>query len=259
MLIFSEEQLRGKNRVVNYSTVFSRTKDLSLLLVEDYEPLRNDMAELFEDLFQSVTIASDGQEALTLYQSYLSQHKKSFDLLITDIQMPLMNGVELSQNIRKLNAAQEIVVLSAYTDTEHLIQFINLGISCFLRKPIQQDELMDMLDNVSRKIIGHTSQTPDSSMLQLGEGFVWDHKMSTLLSDGLPVELTKYELILLQFFIEKCEHLCTTEEILYCFDQYQIEMSEKNIRNLVSKLRKKLPPNLISNIYGMGYKFTLNT
>ncbi len=243
--------------MVDYSTIFSRTKDLSVLLVEDYEPLRNDMAEILDDLFKNVVVASDGQEALKLYQSHLAEYNASFDLLITDIQMPMMNGVELSQRIREIDPYQKIIVLSAHTDSEFLIQLINLGISQFLTKPIKQGELIDTLDNVSRKIISGKSQTSDSSILQLGEGFAWDSKNRILLSDGLSVELTKYELILLQLFIEKSEQICSTGEILYYFNDHQIEMSEKNIRNLVSKLRKKLPSNLISNIYGMGYKFTL--
>ncbi len=244
--------------MVDYSTLFSRTKDFSVLLVEDYEPLRNDMAEIFDDLFRNVVIASDGEEALRLYQSHLTEYNTSFDLLITDIQMPLMNGVELSQRIREIDPYQEIIVLSAHTDAEFLIELINLGISQFLTKPIKEDELIDTLDNVSRNILINKSQTFDSSLLQLSEGFTWDSKKHILLSDGLPVELTKYELILLQLFIEKSEQICSHEEILYYFDNYQIEMSEKSIRNLVSKLRKKLPSSFISNIYGMGYKFTLN-
>lgn len=243
--------------MVDYSTIFSQTKDLTVLLVEDYEPLRNDMAEIFDDLFKNVVVASDGAEALKLYQSYLAEYNASFDLLITDIQMPMMNGVELSYRIREIDPDQEIIVLSAHTDTEFLLQLINLGISQFLTKPIKQDELMDALYNVSKKIITDKPSTSDSSILQLGGGFAWDRKKCILLSDGLSVELTKYELILLQLFIEKAEQVCSTEEILYYFDDFQIEMSKKSIRNLVSKLRKKLPSSFISNIYGMGYKFTL--
>ncbi|HEO98945.1 MAG: response regulator transcription factor [Campylobacterales bacterium] len=242
-----------------YCTIFPRTKDLAVLLVEDYEPLRNDMAELFEDLFKSVTVASDGAEALKLYQSYLAQYKKSYDLLITDIQMPFMNGVELSKSVREINRAQKIIVLSAHTDADFLVPLINLGISQFLTKPIKSDELIDILDDVSKNIIEEGHQVSDVTMLQLGEGFVWDSEKNMLFKDDLAVELTKYELILLKLFMEKAELICIAEDILYCFDAHQIEMSEKNIRNLVSKLRKKLPENLISNLYGMGYKLTFKT
>lgn len=243
--------------MVDYSKIFSLTKDLSVLLVEDYEPLRNDMAELFEDLFKSVTVASDGEEALKFYRSYLAQYKKSYDLLITDIQMPFMNGVELSKSVREINRTQKIIVLSAYTDADFLVPLINLGISQFLTKPIKSHELIDILSDVSKNVIEERDQASDIPMLQLGEGFVWDSETNTLFKDDQAVELTKYELILLQLFMEKAELICTAEDILYCFDTYQIEMSEKNIRNLVSKLRKKLPSDLISNIYGMGYKLTL--
>lgn len=243
--------------MIDYNTIFSRTKDLSVLLVEDYEPLRNDMAEVLDDLFKNVVVASDGEQALKLYQKHLAEYNANFDLLITDIQMPMMNGVELSRRVREIEPSQEIIVFSAHTDTEFLIELINLGISQFLTKPIKQDALIDTIDNVSRKIITNKCKTSDSTILQLGEGFAWDSTKCILLSDGLSVELTKYELILFQLFIERSEQICSHEEILYYFDDYQIEMSEKSIRNLVSKLRKKLPSSFISNIYGLGYKFTL--
>jgi DNA-binding response OmpR family regulator len=118
---------------------------------------------------------------------------------------------------------------------------------------------MDILNKLSGKIIANSSQTNENSTVELGEGFMWDHQKSILSKEGVPIELTRYELILLQLFIEKSELICTTEEMLYYFDEHQIEMSEKNIRNLISKLRKKLPSDLISNIYGMGYKLTLKT
>ena len=62
---------------MDYKTLFSQTKDLSLLLVEDYEPLRNDMAEVLEDLFDIVTVASNGSEALMLYQAYYAMHNRT--------------------------------------------------------------------------------------------------------------------------------------------------------------------------------------
>ncbi|MDM5271319.1 response regulator [Sulfurovum sp. zt1-1] len=243
--------------MVNYSKTFSKTKDLSILLVEDYEPLRNDMAELLEDLFNSVTVASSGEEALKFYQTYYSENDKSFDLLMTDIQMSPMNGIELSTRVREINSVQQIIILSAHTDSNFLIPLINLGISHFLTKPIKYEELIDVLGNLGSKIIEEMNQPSETTMLQLGEGFVWDSKKNVLSQEGVAIELTRYELILLQLLLEKSEHLCTTEEILYRFDECQIEIGEKNIRNLVSKLRKKLPLEIISNIYGMGYKLTL--
>jgi len=237
---------------MDYKTLFSQTKDLSVLLVEDYEPLRDDMAEMLDDLFKTVTVTSDGSEALNVYQN----DDKSFDLVITDIQMPVMNGVELSEAIRDINAEQQIVVLSAHTDSDYLLKLINLGIAQFLTKPIEHEELMDTLFHVSKKI-NHTEVEPQNiQMIDLGESYIWDKEKMLLKQDDNIVDLTRHELLLIQLLVKKSEQVCTNDEIMQDFYNNGIDISENSIRNLIFKLRKKLPDGVINSIYGMGYKIT---
>ncbi len=241
---------------MDYKTLFSQTKDLSLLLVEDYEPLRNDMSEMLDDLFRTVTVASDGSEALSLYREYYAAHNKNFDLIITDVQMPVMDGVELSKALRDINAGQQIIVLSAYTDSDYLLRLINLGIAQFITKPIDHEELMDTLCHVSKKINSTEIKPQNILMIDLGENHIWHKEKLLLKHDNNPVDLTRYELILIQLFVQKSEQVCSNNDILQNFYANDIDISEKSIRNLVLKLRKKLPKKLISSIYGIGYKLT---
>jgi len=241
---------------MDYKTLFSQTKDLSLLLVEDYEPLRNDMAEVLEDLFDIVTVASDGSEALMLYQAYYAMYNKNFDLVITDIQMPVMNGVELSEALRDINVSQEIIILSANTDTDYLLRLINLGVAQFITKPINHEELMDILYRVSKKINSIEAKPQNTLMVEIGENFTWDKEKLVLKQDNNTIDLTRHELLLMQLFVQKNEQVCTNNDIMQNFYDNDIDINEKNIRNLVFKLRKKLPDSAINSIYGMGYKFT---
>ncbi len=240
---------------MKYKRLFSQTKVLSLLLVEDYEPLRNDMAEVLGDLFKTVTVASDGSEALKLYQEYYATYNKDFDIVVTDIQMPVMNGVELSEAIRDINADQQIIVLSAYTDSDYLIKLINLGISKFISKPIKDEELMDTFYHVSKKINTAKLEALNVQMVDLGENYTWDKEKYLLKQDDNTVDLTRYELLLMQLLVQKGEQACTNDDIMQEFYNNDIDISEKSIRNLVFKLRKKLPDSAISSIYGVGYKF----
>ncbi len=245
-----------RNYLMDYKTLFSQTKNLSLLLVEDYEPLRNDMAEIFEDLFKSVAVASDGSEALCLYHKYHVTHNKNFDIIITDIQMPVMNGLELCEALRNIDADQQIIVLSAYTDSDYLLKLINLGIAQFITKPINHEELMDTLCRVSKKI-NTIEQEPENVLLvDLGENYTWDKKKLVLKEGNNMVDLTRHELLLMQLLVEKSEQVCTNDDIMQEFYAYDIDIYEKSVRNLVFKLRKKLPEKLISSIYGMGYMLT---
>ncbi len=241
---------------MDYKTLFSQTKDLSLLLVEDYEPLRNDMSEVLEDLFDIVTVASDGSEALMLYQAYYAMYNKNFDLVITDIQMPVMNGIELSEALRDINVNQQIIILSAHTDSEYLLRLINLGIAQFITKPIDHEELMDTLCHVSKKISMVELKPQNILLIDLGETYIWDKEKLLLKQDNNTVDLTRHELLLMQLLVQKGEQVCTNSDIMQDFYDNGIDIGEKSIRNMVFKLRKKLPEKLISSIYGMGYKLT---
>ena len=242
--------------MINYTTLFNETKNLSVLFAEDYEPLRLEMGEILEELFKRVVVTSNGQEALEIYQE-ASKETKGFDLVISDIQMPVMDGVALSKNIREANEKQPIMILSAHSDSDYLVQLINIGISKFLSKPINHDDFFSILYDESKKINGQISELPTESMLiEIGEGYTWDREKLILKHEDIPVELTKHELLLLKFFIYKKNYICTSFEIIENFYTNNIDLSEKNVRNLIFKLRKKVPSKCISSVYGLGYKFT---
>ncbi len=242
---------------MDYQTLFSKTKDLTILLVEDYEPLQNDMAEIFEDLFKSVEVASDGKEGLDVYQAFYAKNEKHFDIVMTDIQMPLMNGVALSKEIHTINPDQQIIVLSAHTDSKYLLELINTNIAQFLTKPIEHESLMDVLCTVSNKVNANRMDDPKAVVLiDLGEDHIWDTEKLVLKKGENIIAMTRHELLLMQLLVRKKEHICTNEDILNDFYANNIDISEASIRNMVFKLRKKLPKSAIDSIYGMGYKLT---
>jgi len=242
---------------MDYQTLFKKTRDLTILFVEDYEPLRDDMTEIFEDLFKTVEVASDGKEGFDIYQAFYEKHAKYFDIVMTDIQMPLMNGVALSKAIHEVNPDQQIIVLSAHTDSEYLLELINTNIAQFLTKPIEHDPLMEVLCTVSNKVNVNREQDPEDLVLvDLGEGFIWDTETSVLQKDETVIALTRNEILLMQLLVRKKEQICTNEDILNDFYVNNIDISETSIRNMVFKLRKKLPSSAVQSIYAMGYKLT---
>ena len=243
--------------MVDYKILFNEMKTLSVLLVEDFEPLRLEMGEVLESICKTVSVAEEGQKALFLYEQAL-QEGNPFDLVISDIQMPVMDGIQLSKKIREYNENQAIIILSAHSDSEYLVELINIGISKFLAKPINHDDLCDILYEESKKINKHKRDNlSDMSILNLSEGYTWNTKTMVLVHNDHVVSLTKHELVLLQCMLRNKEYICTNEMILEDFYSKNIDMNEKNIRNLIFKLRKKLPGKCISSVYGLGYKFLL--
>jgi len=123
------------------------TKSLKILYVEDDLDLQSQTKEFFEILFASVTVASDGEEALEKYQH------EYFDIVISDIKMPKMDGIELSKKIKEINPSQYIIIVSAYNDSRYLVTFINLNIRQFIQKPIDVDDMLQTLYFTSKNIV----------------------------------------------------------------------------------------------------------
>ena len=240
--------------MIDFKTLYEKTKGCSLLLVEDYEPLRADMAEVLEDFFATVTVASNGVEAIGLYDKHYKEAQRYYDVVITDIQMPMMDGIDLAEEIRKRNPKQQLIVLSAYTDSEYLIRLINIGIAQFINKPVEQDELVEALFVVCNNRAGSETDREEETIVRLGEEVVWHKKSNILRKEGYPVPLTRHESVLMQLFVERANQVCTADTIMQHFYLQGVELSERSIRNLVSKLRKKLPARAIKSIYGMGYR-----
>lgn len=119
---------------------------IDLLIVEDDEMLLNQIYNLLSKFFRRVDLSSNGLEAL----NRVSERK--YDLVITDLTMPIMDGVALIENIREHDSEQVIFVLSAHSESEKLLKLIELGIDGFLPKPVNMDIILLKLFNICKKI-----------------------------------------------------------------------------------------------------------
>jgi len=230
------------------------TQDMTLLFVEDHDELRMNNVEILKNFFKTVKSAKNGVEALEIYKEEKLLTSNYFDLVLTDIQMPKMNGVDMIEKIYDIRKEQLVVVLSAYDDAKYLLPLINLGIEQFIKKPINFQELLKVLIEVSKKrLIAKISDTNKTEVM-LNEDFIYNLTTNTLLKNGKNVYLTKYELIFLQQLLQKPGKIYSNEDIVSHFSSLEEELNVQNIRKLVSKLRKKLPNDCLESIYGIGYK-----
>ena len=132
---------------MNIKILKEQTKELTLLYVEDNEQLKNVKLEMFNEIFKKVVYAKNGYEGLMKYQN------ESFDLVITDINMPVMDGLEMVEKIQKVSPTQAVIVLSAYAEIEYLTKLSKLNIFCFLTKPIDMKKLLQKIyESTSSKI-----------------------------------------------------------------------------------------------------------
>jgi CheY-like chemotaxis protein len=139
---------------MNARQVLDYTKKMTLLYVEDDVSLRLSTQKLFENFFESVQVASDGEEGLYLYLEGV-RRKQPYSLIISDISMPNLDGIAMCEAIMNNNPAQPFIFVTAYNETNHLMRAVEMGASGFLTKPIQYDHLIRTLSRVGQAYSYH--------------------------------------------------------------------------------------------------------
>jgi YesN/AraC family two-component response regulator len=129
------------------------SKDLDILFVEDDEELRNQMEGMFHELFNSVATAEDGKVGLAKYKDRIETNNKPYDLVITDINMPEMNGIEMIHAIYEVYPMQPVIVVSAHNESDYLMELLYIGINSFLIKPVKHQELITTLYKATKVIV----------------------------------------------------------------------------------------------------------
>ena len=122
------------------------SKELKILYVEDDVSLREEVSLFLSDIFAQVDLATNGEEGL----QKLSQN--SYSLVITDIQMPVMNGIEMIEQINKLYPTLPILVTSGHNESEYLMKLINLNVNNFITKPLQSEQIFKVLHTIVKRI-----------------------------------------------------------------------------------------------------------
>jgi len=238
-LILNFEQ--HKNQLIRLKKY---TSSMSILLAEDYKELHQSLLRTLQSLFKKVDGAYDGKEAIELYK------KNSYDLVLSDISMPNINGVELSKMIREQNPTQPIIILSAHKDAEYLHQLINIGVRRFIQKPVSLENLLNEFYTVCSQL---NSESDIKNIINLNKSIFYKIKEQQIFIDDEMIALTKYEEKLLSMLIDKLNQNISAQEIVNRFYESDIDISIENVRKQVYKLRKKLPQELIQNVHGIGY------
>jgi len=127
-------------------TLIKRTKRLTVLYVEDSRETREVACEFLDIFFGNIVTAVDGEDGWKKY------HSQKFDLVITDIEMPKKNGLELISQIRETNSNIPLLVLSAYSDEKYFLEAIKCGLDAYLLKPFEMEQFIDVIFKVVKKL-----------------------------------------------------------------------------------------------------------
>ena len=221
----------------SYKTILNNS---SILLVEDDINLQKSFAKLLNFYVQNVFLANDGLEALEVYK------KNKPDIIITDVKMPRLNGIEFIKKIREENSKIPIVVTSAYTDQEYLLESIKLSLVEYLIKPMKEEDLEKVLMQCAKTL----SKSPKK--IYFNSELFYDYTNKIFIYKDKEIALTNKEVEFLELLLSNRGNLVTKQKIedkLYIYE----DAPPSALKNLVFKLRKKLPFDIIKTQGKLGY------
>lgn len=224
---------------------------MNILLVED----DFNMGELVKDALQDnnfdVTLCRDGKEGLSAFI------KGSYNIVILDVMMPVMDGFTLAERLKKLNPDIPFMFMTAKSMTEDRIRGFELGADDYLTKPFSVKELVMRINVIARRIHGSMVADSENSRFQLG-ALLFDYAKRELGKDGEAGRISSKEAELLKLFCMNPNKVVRRDFLLrnvWGDDDY---FSSKSMDVYISRLRKLLKPEpgvQIINIHGTGYRF----
>ncbi len=225
--------------------MLSTLKTHSVLYVEDEPEIQASIAEYLSTYFSAVYLASDGREALALFQ----QHHP--DVVLLDIQLPLIDGLSVAKKMREHDQQVKIIMLSAYSDKDKLLKATELKLTKYLIKPVSPKLFKQTLDQLAHELLRNPSR-----FFSLSNQIIWDKQRECLKVNAHQVLLTEKERRLLNLLIKNHGKMVSYEKIIVTLwdDAIERDISIDSVKNQVSKLRKKLSYNQISSVYGEGYR-----
>ena len=226
----------------------SRLSELTLLYVEDDAELRAQFVRILKPKFKEVYEASDGIQALELYEQHTPK------MMVVDINLPKLDGLEVIESIRKCDKTTPIIILSAYSDQEKLLRAIKLGLSEYLIKPVPHKKLLSVLDDMA---LNYQAEIEENNLIMLQNDYFWKKEERALFHGDEIIPLTKRERIFLGMMVNHVDTIVAFSSILnLMWENEESQVAYSSLSHLLKRLKKKLPDELIENIYGEGYRIT---
>jgi len=217
------------------------SKDIKLLYVEDDLDARRTTLNLLKNFFTNITVAVDGADGLEKFKN------SKFDLIISDINMPELNGLEMIQEIRKIDSNISVLMLSAHDDGKYFMHAIELGVDGYILKPLNHDQFINVVYKIVEKI--NVFQTQKNYQIHLEEEVKRrnqeiEHKLHY---DSLTVLYSRY------MFFNDLLGLNSSVVILIDINQFKV-INEVYGTGIGSEVLKRFGDFLSENIKETSYK-----
>jgi len=223
----------------------------TVLVVDDEQPLRDFIRKNLAARSFSVHTAANGLEALAIFNT------QSPDLIILDVMMPTMDGLETTRRIRQTSLVQ-IIILTALGEEKDKVAALDLGADDYLTKPFGVEELLARVRAVLRRSKPQPAPAP-ASVLRVGD-ITLDPAAHIVARNGEPLKLTPTEFDLLQLLMRNMGKVLTHRELLQRVWGAEYGDEAEYLRVYVHRLRQKieadpLNPRYLLTEHGIGYRF----
>lgn len=219
-------------------------KKMTILWVEDDPLVLEQIAVLLSIFFKRVLTAESGEKAYELYED------EQPDIILSDLEIPKIGGIELFYMIRMKNQTIPIIVLSAYSDRNILLKAANAQIDGYIVKPVELETLLDAF----RKVLPKMSVKRQIFTFQ--NGLIYNLLTEELFKETQLIALGKKEKKLLNLFVSNKDRVIEKDELIAHIWIHE-DVSESALKNLLNRLRNKIGFELIVSVKGSGWK--LNT
>lgn len=219
----------------------------SVLIIEDDKEIGQMIKLALNEKNYKVEIAHDGYIGLKM------ANENTYDAIILDLNLPMINGYDVCRGIRMSNSNVQILMVTAYGTIENKLAGFDVGADDYITKPFEIKELLARLNvAIKRRSISQ----PDKSIIQIADLEV-NLKDKTVTRSGNVISLTAKEFFLLEYLIKNKGRIVSKAEIAENIWDITFDTGTNIIEVYVNYLRKKIDknysPNLIHTIIGMGY------
>jgi DNA-binding response OmpR family regulator len=225
---------------------------MKILLIEDEPQLVSIIQRDLSAEGHEISVAMDGQTGLDMSM------KMNFQLVILDIMLPGINGIEICRSLRAANSEVAILMLTALGTTENIVVGLDSGADDYMVKPFSLVELNARIRTLARRNINGDRPL---NLLQVGSLTI-NLSDKTVTRDGKRIELTATEYRLLEFLVRNKNHMLSRIEILEHVWNIDFNMGTNVVDVYINYLRKKIDKGFdskfIHTVVGMGYIFKYN-
>lgn len=222
-------------------------KNISVLFAEDETDIRNRYCQILKERFENVYEASNGEDAYKIFSIY------SPSILIVDINMPGMDGLELIKKVRETDKNSKVIILTAHTQVDYLLKATELSLTKYLVKPVKEKDFNDAVQTAVEEL--NTINIISKKLMTLTQGYSWDFTNTNLLLNNKEVELTKSEKRILNTLFSNPNIELTYDDLIYSVWNDYDHSRKDTLKTMINNLRKKLPKDTIKTMYSIGYRF----